>query len=175
MAAFTDIINFDKAVSLEQSFDTEIPLEMLQRLQDAVIAVHSPVHAKYSFFRDPQGLRTIEGFVECEKLVLRCERCGNEMEIAVRADFSSTCDGKKVRMLRLDDKYDTVEVTEAGDFNLLDYIEDCLLLEIPYAPKHEENDPECESGSDWSYGEVPDEGPSPLALALGDLKSRLKF
>ena len=175
MAAFNDIVNFDKAVSLEQSFDMEIPAELFKRLLASVVALRSPIHASYSFFKDPQGLRTIAGYIESPRTVFRCERCGGEFERSVRAEFSSTCDEQKVKQLRLEDKFDLVEITPAGDFALLEYLEDCLMLELPYAPKHEEDDPACLGTVSWSYGELPDEGPSPFVKALGDLKDKMKF
>lgn len=175
MATFNDIINFDKAVSLGQSFDVEISAELFRRFQTSVIEVRNPIHASYSFFKDPQGLRTIAGFIESPITVLRCERCGGEFIKSIRADFSSTCDAEKVRQLRLEDKFDVVEITKAGDFALLEYLEDCLMLELPYAPKHDEGDPSCSGVTSWTYGEVPEEDPSAFVKALGELKKKIKF
>ena len=174
MAAFNYIVNFDKAVSLEQSFDVEIDPELFSRFSSSVKGIKVPIHAVYSFFKDPQGLKTVAGYIESPQTVFCCERCGKEFIRSVRAEFSSTCDEQKVRQLRLEDKYDLVEISAGGDFALLDYLEDCLMLELPYAPKHEEDDPACLMTTSWSYGELPEEEPGAFAKALGELKEKMR-
>lgn len=173
MSDFNDIINFDKAVALSQSYDCFIDQQKFERFANACLKLNSPVHAVFRFYKDPQGLRSIAGFVECEKAVLRCERCGGEFETSIKAEFCSSCDAKKAESLKLSDKYDLVECEPSGDFRILDYLEDCLLLELPYAPKHAEGDPACKAGNNWTYGDPIPERPNPFA-ALGELKGQLK-
>jgi uncharacterized protein len=169
--AFTPIVSFDKAVSLEQSYDTLIDPSFMKRLSDTCVSIDSPAHARFSFFKDLQGLRTIAGEISCS-VTMRCQRCGGDMHVDLSSKFRSTCDEAKAKSLRIDDKLDIVPVTPAGDFELLSYLEDCLLLEVPYAPRHDENDSECHPVG-TSFGEIEDRAPNPFA-ALAGLRDELR-
>ncbi len=170
--AFAPVVSFDKAVSLEQRYDTLIDPSFLTRLSEACVSVDEPARAKFNFFRDLQGLRTIEGEISCN-VTMRCQRCGGDVKLALRSKFRSTCDEAKAKSLRIDDRLDIVPVTPAGDFELLSYLEDCLLLELPYSPCHEEGDEECQSTA-MSFGEIPDEEESNPFAALGSLRDELR-
>lgn len=171
---FNAVINFDKAVELEQTYDLDIAAAQFERLAQCCVSLDAPVHASYRFFRDLQGLRTLEGTISCEAVTFRCERCGHDFKRPLQAKFRSTVDGKKAESLRIEDKLDVVECDPSGDFRLLDYLEDCLLLEVPYAPRHQENDPDCVKGSEWSYGELDPEATKNPFAALEGLRGKLK-
>ncbi|MGN0908843.1 MAG: YceD family protein [Succinivibrio sp.] len=170
--AFAPVVSFDKAVSLEQRYDTLIDPSFLERLSEACVSVDEPARAKFGFFRDLQGLRTIEGEISCS-VTMRCQRCGGNIKVALHSKFRSTCDEAKAKSLRIDDHLDIVPVTAAGDFELLSYLEDCLLLEVPYSPRHEEGDEECQSEG-MSFGEIPDEEEANPFAALGGLREELR-
>lgn len=171
---FNAVVNFDKAVDLEQSYDLDIAAAQFERLAQSCVSLDAPVHAVYRFFRDLQGLRTIEGEIICPKITFRCERCGQNFSQELRARFRSTVDGQKAASLRIEEKLDVVECDPSGDFRLLDYLEDCLLLEVPFAPRHPENDPDCVKGSEWSYGELAPEASVHPFAALEGLRGKLK-
>ncbi|MDY6321948.1 MAG: YceD family protein [Succinivibrio sp.] len=170
--AFAKVVSFDRAVSQGLSYDTSVGAEHLPRLGASCEGILEPARAVFRFFRDLQGLRTIEGEITC-KVRLRCQRCGGQIETELRSKFRSTCDEAKAKSLRIDDRLDLVAVTAAGDFALLDYLEDCLLLELPFAPRHEDGDPACRAGGEWSFGQIEDKRPNPFA-ALSALKGELK-
>lgn len=171
--AFPVIINFNRAVEQGCQFDTCIDGANLARLKEACLELCTPAEVKMRFFTDLQGLRTIEGTISCE-VRLRCQRCGEPFLRRLECRFSSTCDAAKAESLKISGRLDLVELEENGDFRLLDYLEDCLLLEIPYIPVHPENSPECTArGDSWSFGELDSAaGVSPFA-PLAELKERL--
>ncbi len=172
--SFPEVIDFDKAVALNQNYKCEIAPEFLPRLSASCVKIAAPCRADFTFSLDLQGLRTVSGSLSCD-VVLRCERCGGELPFKIECAFSSTPDESKAKSLQIENKLDLVELNEAGRFELLNFLEDCLLLEIPYAPTHKEDDPQCSRpGSDWSFGE--DKAPraeNPFA-ALEALKGQLK-
>lgn len=170
--AFSPVVSFDKAVSLEQRYDTLIDQSFLKRLGDACVSVDAPARAVFHFFRDLQGLRTIEGEISCP-VTMRCQRCGGDIKVELHSVFRSTCDEAKAKSLKIDDHLDIVPVTAAGDFELLGYLEDCLLLEIPYSPRHDEGDKACVSPG-MSFGEIPDEPEVNPFAVLDSLKQEMK-
>lgn len=166
-------IDFAKAVSLESSYESDIDEEYLPRLHEACGRVVRTVHASFHFYRDLQGLNTIKGTIDFLG-EFTCERCGRKFQKEICASFESTIDEEKAKSLRLEDRLDIVENEPNGQFALLNYLEDCLLLEIPYAPVHESDDENCISATEWSYGELPDDGKSNPFAALASLKEKLK-
>ncbi len=172
--AFSENVNFEKLCELESGYKTQIDPEFLPRLKEACVRVVAPAEADFRFFVDLQGLRTIEGTVSV-RVAFTCQRCQKEFETTLSSSFSSTCDEQKAKSLKLDEKLDIVELEDDGTFNLLNFLEDCLLLEVPYITSHEEGDPECEgSNEEWSFGSLdPEATKSPFAQ-LEALKDKLK-
>ena len=172
--AFSENVNFDKLANTDASYDTTIDPSYLPRLQESCVKILEPVQTEFKFYVDMQGLRTIEGRVKA-KLSFICQRCQKEFVKEIESNFLSTCDEQKAKSLKIDEKLDIVELNEDGTFNLLAFLEDCLLLEIPYITSHEENDPECKEGNEWSFGKVEkSEDDNPFAK-LASLKDHLKI
>ncbi|MGN0903006.1 MAG: YceD family protein [Succinivibrio sp.] len=171
--AFSANVDFDKMVSNRSSYDTLIDPVFLERLNESCNKVDGPVHAKFSFYSDLQGLRTIEGTLDA-KVVLTCQRCGREFVKELHSSFISTCDEAKARSLKIDEKLDIVELNDDGSFNLLGFLEDCLLLEMPFVPAHDEDSEECDSNRDWSFGKVAEDGAENPFAKLAQLKDSFK-
>ena len=157
---FESTVDFARACEQELSFDVRIPAGDLPRLA-ALGALRGPARACFAFYRDLQGLDTVAGEISCE-IGLICQRCAGDLTLRLSAAFSSTPDREKARSLRLEDKLDLVELNEAGRFELLAFLEDCLLLEVPYVPRHEEGDPACRPAGDRVFGALPP-GAGPFA------------
>lgn len=171
--AFPGIINFSRAVEQDVRYDTSIEKARLKRLEEACLELCTPAEVKLRFFSDLQGLRTIEGDISCE-VILRCQRCGEPFRCRLESHFCSTCDEEKAKSLRISDRLDLVELEENGDFRLLDYLEDCLLLEVPYIPVHPENSADCKvSGNNWSFGQLDSAATRKPFAALASLKEQL--
>ncbi|MCR5537070.1 MAG: YceD family protein [Succinivibrio sp.] len=170
--SFPPQIDFHKAVGLKSHYSCRVPGEYLQRLKESCLKICEDASCDFEFFTDLQGLATISGSISC-KVSLKCERCGEPFDYELCSQFMSTPDEKKAKSLKLEDKIDLIELNEDGFFELLSYLEDCLLLEIPYAPRHEEGDPACSrQGESWSYGKIEEEA-HPFE-ALKALKGQLK-
>lgn len=166
-------IDFSKAVALESAYDADIDEKFLPRLTDVCEKIVRSVHVSFRFFRDLQGLNTVKGTISFEGQ-FTCERCGKPFVKEINAAFESTVDGEKAKSLKIDDKLDIIELEPNGQFALLSYLEDCLLLEIPYAPVHDTDDEDCCCGrTEWSYGEISTEKTNPFA-SLASLKEKLK-
>ncbi|MGN1281120.1 MAG: YceD family protein [Succinivibrio sp.] len=171
---FGKVISFDRMVSLESSYEVSIDQEYMPRLSASCVRINEPVRAAFKFYSDLQGLRTIEGTLDAS-VTFVCQRCQKEFVKELHSSFRSTCDEQKAKSLRIDEKLDIVELNEDGSFNLLDFLEDCLLLEIPFITSHEQGDSEClNNDGDWSFGKIAKgEEDNPFAK-LAALKDSLK-
>lgn len=169
--AFAACIDFVQAVEQQLQYETEISPDLLPRLSECCTKIVSPAHVNFHFFKDMQGLNTIEGEISCE-VVFTCQRCSKEFRQVLTSNFSSTPDKQKACSLRIEDKLDLVELNEQGQFELLNFLEDCLMLEIPFVPKHEEGDPECQESTDLSFGKIDMNKENPFAR-LAELKEKL--
>ncbi len=165
-----EIINFDKAVALNSSYEGVICHENLPRLAEACTSITGDAEASFRFYKDLQGLRMIEGKVSCEVEVI-CQRCGEPFKLKLAASYKCSCDYEKAESLKIADRMEFVEPDENSDLNMFSFLEECLLLELPYAPTHEEGSPDCKrSGSEWSYGELAKEAEESPFAALSGLK-----
>ena len=172
--AFSENVNFAKLAASEASYKTKIDPSYMPRLKEACKRIIGDIDADFKFYIDLQGLRTIEGSLKA-KVCFICQRCQKEFTREVTCTFLSTCDEEKARSLRIDDRLDIVELNADGSFDLLSFLEDCLLLEIPFITSHEEDDPECEaSGTDWTFGELSEEAEKSPFSELAQLKEKLK-
>ena len=172
--AFSEVVNFEKLVANNAEYKTKIDPSYLSRLAEACSCILQPVDVEFKFYEDLQGLRTIEGSFNA-KVRFVCQRCQKEFDKEITGSFISTCDEEKARSLKLDEKLDIVELNEDGSFNLLSFLEDCILLEIPYITSHDEDDPECVSADgSWSFGELHEDASKNPFSALADLKDKLK-
>lgn len=171
---FDELVNFEKLASLGSSYDVKLDPSFMPRLSEACVKVLNPVEAKFKFYVDMHGLNTIEGTVKAE-LSFICQRCSKEFNNVIESTFVSTCDEEKAQSLKMEDKLDIVDLEEDGSFNLIGFLEDCLLLEIPFITSHDEDSPDCvESKEDWSFGEVQTEQSENPFAALAQLKGQLK-
>lgn len=166
------VIDFNKAVLAQSSYKVDFDGSVMQRLNDACQNVEN-ISLDIKFYKDLQGLRTVEGDIQT-KVTLICQRCNKPFVQDLQMHFKSTSDYEMAKSLRIEDKLDFIELDD-GKFNLLDYLEDCLLLTIPIAPMHEENSEDCLlQGCDWSYGKIESaKEDNPFAI-LSELKGSLK-
>ncbi len=149
-------VDFHALAKAEADYTLTLPQAMFERLAQSCDAVLGDAALHVRFFYDLQGLACIEGTIKI-KVRLTCERCLNQFEQELSSSFNSTCDISRARSLRLEDKLDLVELNPDGSFDLYDYLEDCLLLELPFAPRHPSEEDCAVKGEDWSFGEVPAE------------------
>lgn len=167
-------VDIDKCIALNASFvSARLDLEKLGRLAESVVRIEGDVLATVNFERDLNSMRLVKGTAEAD-VVLICQRCNQEMVQHLELEFELTPDFKRAQACNLTNKYDFIELNEDGKIDLYDLIEDGLILEIPAFPKHDENATDCAMpGSDWSYGELPQEQADNPFAALAALKGNL--
>ncbi len=146
----------------DSSYSLTLPRALFSRLEQSCAGIKDDPRLEVHFYQDLQGLNTIEGSISVT-LSLVCERCLQPFDLKVQSSFKSTCDLEKARSLRLEDKLDIVDLDENGQFALYDYLEDCLLLELPLVPRHEDEAQCGVKGQSWSFGHDSQEPQNPFA------------
>lgn len=172
LCALPEKIDLGRLAEQDAVYETKLNHEIMTRLTEVSKEIEEPATVKLHFYKDLQGLSTLEGEVSC-KLKLVCERCGKPFSTVINAPFCVTCDKEKAKELKIDDRLDIVDLDEDGLFNLYAFIEDSLLLELPTVARHE-NEDECEvKGTTWTYKDESDEEVLNPFAVLKDLKGKL--
>lgn len=172
LCALPEKIDLGRLAEQDAVYETKLNHEIMTRLTEVSKEIEEPAAVKLHFYKDLQGLSTLEGEVSC-KLKLVCERCGKPFSTVINAPFCVTCDKEKAKELKIDDRLDIVDLDEDGLFNLYAFIEDSLLLELPTVARHE-NEDECEvKGTTWTYKDESDEEVLNPFAVLKDLKGKL--
>lgn len=163
-------VDFAELARNKVEYTLTLPKAMFERLEGSCKGLLSDADLTVRFYKDLQGLNTIEGTISI-KVNLMCERCLQTFEHELKARFKSTCDYQKAKSLRIEDKLDFADLDEDGMFALYEYLEDCLLLELPSVPRHEDEEQCGIKGDNWTYGEVP-KAENPFAALKGMLKEQ---
>ena len=109
------------------------------------------------------------------KLLLECQRCLGPMVLSI--DRQTAFDLVRHEADLGDESFDEDSIDEpeklvgSRQFDVLDLIEDELILEVPYVPRHEQCTDMAETESDDSEDDVGEARPSPFAV-LEQLKSK---
>lgn len=144
---------------------------LMPRLAESTQGIHGDIDVSLNFGTDAQGLRVMQGKA-CIQVSLQCQRCNELFDTAVESEFTYTPLRANAEVPELPEDYDTVDVDEAGEIDLVELVEDELILSLPQIPTHENE--ECSQGKyDLSYGTLPEaeERPNPFA-ALEALKRK---
>ena len=165
LAGSVDVI---KLCSQDKVYTGTIDKSYFQRLAQSTNALISDVEYQLHFYQDMQGVHIIEG--ESKVVVeLICQRCSMPYQSTLCANILASYDEDKLKSLKLEQKYDIFELDEYSHFDVYEYLEDCLLLEIPIIPRHELEKDCLLQGSSWSFGQtVVEDSDNPFA-ALKDL------
>ena len=114
----------------------EVALDALPRLADLLADSRGSIAFVLRGFEDDGRLMLeVELAGDCR---LRCQRCLGELVYPV-AVATSLClaPAGQVDALDMDDEFEYIE--ESSQIDVLSLIEDELLLEIPYAPRHSDD------------------------------------
>ena len=172
LCALPERIDLGRLAEQDAVYETKLNHEIMTRLADACEEIEESALVKLHFYKDLQGLSTLEGEISC-KLKLICERCGKPFSTVINAPFCVTCDKEKALELKIEDRLDIIDLDEDGLFNLYAFIEDSILLELPTVARHE-NEDECDvKGSSWTYKDESDEEVLNPFAVLKDLKGKL--
>lgn len=73
------------------------------------------------------------------KVPLICNHCGKPMEFPIESDvlFRFARDEKEADSIPIDDEDDTEVVVGSEKLNLMEWIEEEILLSLPYVPVHD--------------------------------------
>ena len=170
---FFSNLNVEKQFSLESEYEFELQSQCMQRLCSSCVRVLGPVKAKVRFHYDMQLLQILTGSASVD-VAFVCQRCQKEFVKNISCELKATFDEKKVTTLQLENEYDVAQMDESGNFDLVNYIEDSLILEIPFITNHEEGDPECTEFKEIiTFGEDVTDTENPFSK-LSALKNSLK-
>ena len=154
------------------SYEGIIPMNTLTRFTESLRAGDGDIAVVIDCGTDEQGLVFIKGEAHCT-VSLTCERCGDEMSLAIDSSFAYTpVKGDDSAHDEIPERYDVVEKDEHGEVNLRQLVEDELILALPLFPMHD--DGQCDTHKvQMSWGEIEPEPekPNPFAI-LQELKKK---
>ena len=106
------------------------------------------------------------------KIPLVCNRCGKPLELPLESSvvFRFAKSEAEADAIPIEDEDDTEVIVGSEKLNLMDWIEEEILLSIPYVPIHDEP---CEPDEKPEVSEEPVDKPNPFAK-LKDLKGLRK-
>lgn len=165
LAGSIDVV---KLCTQDKVYSGTIDKSYFQRVQSCTNAIVADARYNLHFYKDMQNVHVLEGEV-CLEVELICQRCSMPYQSTLCAKILASFDEEKLKSLRIEQKYDIFELDEYSCFDLYEYLEDCLLLEIPIIPRHEQEDQCTLQGSSWTFGEtIVEEKENPFAI-LKDL------
>jgi uncharacterized protein len=154
------------------SFEGIIPMNTLTRFTESLLGKEGDVTAVIDCGTDEQGLVFISGEAHCT-VSLTCERCGDEMSLAIDTSFAYTpVKGDDSAHDEIPERYDVIEKDEHGEVNLRQLVEDELILALPLFPMHDAD--QCDPAKlQTSFGHIEPEPekPNPFAI-LQELKKK---
>lgn len=140
------------------------PLRELPRLRDMLASDGGEIAYVLEGARDPRGRPSLRLSLE-GLLLLRCQRCLEPMPFAVRIDELLVLAATQAEIdAEPPDVHAPDRVLAGKEMRLGELVEDQLILELPYAPRHE--------GCAAAPGVDADEKVSPFAGLRGMMRSR---
>jgi uncharacterized protein len=132
----------------------------MARLRDCLAEAEGAVAAEFAFFRDEVGRRFGEGAISVTVRV-QCQRCMEPMDLALRSEIKvQLMEGAATAQLR--PGYEAW-APGGGPVSLIQFVEEELLLALPMAPMHDEE--QCVAGPWQQYLKEP-AGARPFADLL---------
>ncbi|MFT5164325.1 MAG: hypothetical protein ACI9FJ_002926 [Alteromonadaceae bacterium] len=168
-------LDIKKAAQHQTSYSGYVLLTQMKRLTQSLSDNQGDVDVNVQTGKDHQGLLFLKGDAQVKANSV-CQRCNESMTIDLTASFAYS--PVKAGVLedeenQLPDWYDTIEINEFGDIELIKLVEDELMLSLPIIPMHDEQD--CSAADrqvTWGeIEEVEEEKPNPFAV-LEQLKRK---
>lgn len=164
-----------KLVEQGRQFEGRMPLSDFPRLQDLLYAGETAENDKLvivnlEFTRNETGLAVIKGQIKAEMQMI-CNRCLDATALNVETQTEVVLVGSDAQAERLQESFD-IWLVEDQKLVLIDFIEDELLLSMPFVIAHEECEPArklIEALPEEEFNEEQEEKDNPFA-ALKDLK-----
>ncbi|HHC73499.1 MAG TPA: metal-binding protein [Thiothrix sp.] len=130
-------VNPYRLIEQRRNLQGELALQSLSRLQEYLFNAddqQGQVRVELIFAKNDLGLPTIRGTISAP-LVLQCQRCLTGLDYPLHSTIDIVLIRHDAEADRLDEGYDTWLVEDERIF-LQDFVEDELLLALPYAPTH---------------------------------------
>ncbi|MEH6453257.1 MAG: 23S rRNA accumulation protein YceD [Psychromonas sp.] len=160
-----------RAAQKRLELDSRIPKELMSRLAESTISVHSDINTSFSFDIDKQKLRIFQGKASVA-VELICQRCNAPMIYQCEAEFTYCPVHNEEQENNLPDAYEAIYYDENGEVNLHQVVEDELILTLPQIAKHAIE--ECQQSEfELTFGEIDEEEQRPNPFeALAQLKRK---
>ncbi|WP_019613350.1 MULTISPECIES: 23S rRNA accumulation protein YceD [Psychromonas] len=160
-----------RAAQKHLELEARIPKELLSRLAESTISVHSDIDTVFSFDIDKQKLRIFHGKASVA-VELICQRCNAPMIYQCEAEFTYCPVHNQEQENNLPDAYESIYYDENGEVNLHQVVEDELILALPQIAKHAIE--ECQQSEfELTFGEIDEEEQRPNPFeALAKLKHK---
>ncbi|ART79360.1 23S rRNA accumulation protein YceD [Oceanisphaera avium] len=152
-------------------YDGVFSASLMPRVAESTQGIRGDINVSLNFGADAQGLLVMQGKT-CMTVSLQCQRCNEPFDTTIESEFTYTPLRKNAEVPDMPEDYDTVEVDDVGEIDLVELIEDELILSLPLIPAHENE--QCSLGKfDQSFGTIPtaEDRPNPFA-ALEGLKRK---
>ena len=139
MGAFPERIDVRKAFAKNARYDAVIPLEKFERLKQYLCSTEdalkdeSPVNVQVEFAQGEQRQRLIKGSV-ATSVQMQCQRCLNAMDVELKASPELVVVDSE-EAAREQAGSETIIPSDEG-LDLLSLVEDELILCLPLAPRH---------------------------------------
>jgi uncharacterized protein len=129
-------VNPYRLIEQRRNLHGELALKQLPRLQEYLFDAEGTIRVELIFDKNDLGLPVIRGVIQAP-LILQCQRCLTAIQYPLHSDIDIVLIRNDAEADRLDEGYDTWLVEDERIF-LQDFIEDELLLALPYAPMHDD-------------------------------------
>ncbi|MGI9288544.1 MAG: YceD family protein [Pseudomonadales bacterium] len=127
----------EKLASQNAELSGTIALSTLHRLVPVLASSEGEANVVLRFAIDEQGRRRVSGTLVCE-LKIFCQRCLKPMPLAVKSEIDAALVADDEAAQQIPRQLDLV-VAEEGVLDVYQFIEDELLLSLPFTSFHEHN------------------------------------
>lgn len=120
------------------AIDTSLSVDELPRVAEAVLSGSGPFHVQFGFEAAQKGIVLADGQISGQ-LKLRCERCLDELTVDVESHPRLALLKKAQLKEQVAEGYEPLVFAD-GEVRIADLIEDEILLTLPIAAKHVNDD-----------------------------------
>jgi uncharacterized protein len=154
--------DFRKLAAAGATVSGVVALESLERIRSELVGESGDADVELRFGIDDEGFKEIQGTVSAQ-LQLQCQRCLNPMRFPVNAELHLAMVWSEDKIPSLPSRFDGLVVGE-GLCDLHELVEEELLLALPLAPRHVEQDCAMLSGQDAEQDVAGEDDRNPFAV-----------
>ena len=128
-------LDAQKMIDNEQVLTGSVDGSGLKRIADVVESIIAPVDYRFSFGRDVEGIKIIDGTCST-KVIMICERCLNHVELDTLGEFQLGLAFSDEEAKHLPKRYEPALMDQNGNIDPWELLEDELLLALPMFANH---------------------------------------